>query len=136
MKQIFNPEIWQVERRKFNPEQWLDQPAERKPYTPSTMHKTATRLQNETEIVLRRIEAFQIDLTCTYEDWLKMGFAFADEFGEMGRNYFHRISRFNSNYNFPECDLQFTKCIKGKKTGITIKTFFAAAKEAGINVRV
>jgi hypothetical protein len=136
MKQIFHPEIWLVERREFNPGQWLDLPVERKLFAPESINNSTTRLQHEVEVVLRRIEVFQIDLTCTYEDWLKMGFAFADEFGEMGRSYFHRLSRFNSNYNFPECDLQFTKCIKGKKTGITIKTFFAAAKEAGINVRV
>ena len=136
MKQIFNPEIWLVERRKFNPEQWLDQSAERKQFTPTTLNKTATTLQYEVEVVLRRIETFQIDLTCTYEDWIKMGFAFASGFGEMGRNFFHRISRFNSNYNYSECDLQFTRCVNRKKLGITIKTFFAAAKEAGINVRV
>ena len=136
MKQIFNPEIWLVERRKFNPEQWLDQSAERKQFAPATMNKTATTLQHEVEVVLRRIEFHQIDLTCTYEDWLKMGFAFTAGFGEMGRNYFHRISRFNSNYNYSECDLQFTRCLNRKKLGITIKTFFAAAKEAGINLRV
>ena len=136
MKQIFNPEIWLVERRKFNPKQWLNQPAEKKQFTPVPVSKSTTKLQHEVEIVLRRIEAFQIDLTVAYEDWVKLAFAFAAEFNEMGRDYFHRISRYNSNYKVSECDLQFTKCLKGKKSGITIRTFFAVAKQAGINVRV
>jgi hypothetical protein len=100
------------------------------------MSKTATRQQHEVEVVLRRIEAFGIDLTCTYEDWLKMGFALVDGFGEAGREYFHRVSSLNPGYQLAECDRQFTKCLQAKKTGITLRTFFAAANDAGINVKI
>ena len=134
MDRFFPADIWLVKRSRFDLEKWLPQPETRKQLFQKP--KTETRLQHEVEVVLRRIENFNIDLTCSYEDWLKMGFAFADELGEEGREYFHRVSRFNHGYHPTECDRQFDKCLQGKKTGITIRTFFAAAKDAGINIKV
>jgi hypothetical protein len=132
----FNPEIWLVKREPFNPAQWLYKPAIKKQPGQFSRQKTTTCIQQEVEIVVRRIEAHQIDLTMGYEDWLKQGFALASEFGEMGRDYFQRISRFNGGYDMAKCNRQFDKCLNGRKSGITIKTFFAAAYNAGVNVRV
>ena len=133
---LFPAEVYTTRRQKFNPAQWLQEPAKTKTAAPVPISKTATRQQHEVEVVLRRIEAFGIDLTCNYEDWLKLGFSLVDGFGEAGREYFHRASRFNVGYNAAECDRQFTKCLQAKKTGITLRTFFAAANDAGINIRV
>jgi hypothetical protein len=135
MKLQFDPEIWLVERKPFNPAQWLQQRAPTKQAAPRSKAKAATTIENEVEVIVRRIEAHQIDLTCSYEDWLKLGFAFT-EMGEAGRGYFHRISRFNGGYDFAHCNRQFDKCLKGRKTGITLKSFFAAAHDAGVNVKV
>lgn len=133
---LFPSEVYTTRRQKFNPAQWLQEPAKTKTAAPVPISKTATRQQHEVEVVLRRIEAFGIDLTCNYEDWLKLGFALVDGFHEAGREYFHRVSRYNAGYNPTECDRQFTKCLQAKKTGITLRTFFAAAKDAGINIKV
>jgi hypothetical protein len=134
MDRFFPADIWLVSRTRFDVEKWLPQPEPRQ--QTFAKPKTETRLQHEVEVVLRRVEAFGIDLTCNYEDWLKLGFSLADGFSESGREYFHRISRFNAGYQVTECDRQFTKCLQGKRTGITIKTFFAAAKDAGINIKI
>lgn len=136
MKQKFNPEIWLVERKPFNPEQWLDEPTSGKPKTQYTPTKNANNTHYEVEIVIQRIEAHQIDLTCNYADWFKIGFAFASEFGEAGRNYFHRLSRFHPDYDVASSNRQFDKCLKGGKSGVSIKSFFGAAKDAGIQVYV
>ena len=136
MKLNFNPEIWLVERKPFNPEQWLNIPARVKPKVQPTPTRFENDIHYEVEIVIERIEAQQIDLTCNYGDWIKMGFAFASEFGEVGRNYFQRISRFHPGYNNTSCDRQFDNCLKGNKTGVSIKSFFSAARDAGINVYV
>lgn len=130
----FNPEDWLVIRKPFNPVQWLTEKEAMKQTDTCNRAKAATTIEHEIEVVVRRIEAHQIDLTMNYEDWLKMGFAFS-EFGESGRGYFHRVSRFNGGYDYAECNRQFDKCLKGRKTGITIKSFFAAAHDAGINVK-
>jgi hypothetical protein len=135
MKLQFNPEIWLIDRKPFNPAQWLQQREPTKQAAPNATVKAATTIEHEIEVIVRRIESHQIDLTMNYEDWLKLGFAFT-EFGEAGRDYFNRISRFNGGYDFAECNRQFDKCLKGRKAGITIKSFFAAAHDAGVNVRV
>lgn len=129
-------EIYLVKREKFHPGKWVNQIITKQSIKPAPIDKNLTRRQYHVEVILRRIENYQVDLTCNYEDWLKIGFSFADEFGETGRNYFHRVSRFYKEYDVAACDRQFDKCLQGKKSGITIKTFFAAAKDAGINVRV
>lgn len=136
MKQRFNPEIWLFERKPFNPEQWLTPPLVKKPDKSPTKYSTGISQFEEVDIVIRRIESCYRDITGTYEDWIKLGFAFASEFGEAGRNYFHRVSRFYSGYNLVECNKQFDNCLQGKKIGTTIKTFYASARDAGINIKV
>ena len=134
MRQKFNPEIWTVKRQKFNPEQWNNKSSVKNTIVP-TFNGNFTKY-DEVEIMLSRVENAQIDLTINYNDWLKLGFAFASEFGESGRSFFHRVSRFFLGYDMSVCNHQFDKCLKGKKTGVTIKSFFAAAYNAGINVKV
>src|SRR5690606_17653419 len=51
---------------------------------------------------------------------------------ESGRSYFHRLSRFHADYDPAECDLQFSRCLQSKGSGISLGTFFHMAKEAGI----
>lgn len=85
---------------------------------------------------IERIETAEIDITQEYNDWLKIGFALANEFGEDGRKYFHRISEFNAEYNYSECDKQYTHCLKAENQKafdskkITIGTFFEIANTA------
>jgi len=128
-------EIYLTHRKRFNPGNWLNhkKPAPAQNPMPPNM----TKQQYHVEVILRRIENSQIDLTCSYADWLKLGFAFAAEYGEAGRGYFHRISRFYPGYDPGKCDEQFSRCLKHCRPGSSgIKTFFAAARDAGINIRV
>lgn len=59
-----------------------------------------------------------------------------DALSENGRDYFHRISRFYPGYTEKEADAQYDKCLRAHGTGITIKTFFLLAKDAGISVSI
>lgn len=88
----------------------------------------------EIEELVKRIEAAGVDLTTTYKDWLDIGFALADYIGEEGRSYYHRISCFYHNYNNLETDRQYDACLKRHGSGITIKTLFHLAKQAGIDI--
>jgi len=90
-------------------------------------------LQNQFETVLHQIEQRCIDIAPDYESWRNLGFAIASEYGEGGRNYFHRLSQFYGKYDSQECNKQYTRCLRGKQ-GITIKTFFYLAKNAGIHL--
>jgi len=72
-----------------------------------------------------------IDLTKEYDDWVKLGFAFAS-LGEQGRTLFHELSELYSEYDYKECDNKFDE-LAGKTTGTsTIATFFQYCSEAGV----
>ena len=90
--------------------------------------------RSDIDLVVSRIEAAHTDITGSYADWLNLGFALCDELGEGGRDYFHRISRFYSKYSHTDCNRQYDQCLKAKGHGITIKTLFHLAKQAGIDV--
>ena len=74
------------------------------------------------------------DITSSYDEWLKAGFALADGLGENGRDIYHLISSLYPNYNQAECDKQFDACLKSHGHGVTIKTFFHMAKQAGVDI--
>ena len=102
----------------FNPKDWLQ-----------------SDNRSDIELVVYRIEASHTDITGSYEDWRNIGFALADEFGEGGRDFFHRISKFYPKYSLTDCNNQYDQCIKSKGHGITIKTVFHLAQQAGIDVK-
>src|SRR5690606_14687022 len=83
------------------------------------------------ERILQHLESRSFDLTYSYDNWLKIGFAFSS-LGESGRDYFHRVSRFHPNYDHQECDQQFTHCLASKGAGVSLGSFFHLAREAGI----
>ena len=109
---------------KFNSIAW-----QREPQTISA-DDVAARVQS----VVGRIEAQAIDIAPTYEEWRNVGFALADAFGEGGRDLFQRVSRFYPDYAAAETDKQFTACLQSHGHGVTIATFFALAKNAGVNI--
>ena len=84
--------------------------------------------------VVERIEAQGADIAPSYEEWRNVGFALADAFGEGGRDLYQRVSRFYEGYAAAETDKQFTACLQAHGHGVTIATFFALAKNAGVNI--
>ena len=75
-----------------------------------------------------------IDITVGYGNWLKLGFALSEGLGEEGRSIYHNLSRINADYDPADCDKQYDACLHGKGHGITLKTFFQMAKDAGIDL--
>ena len=122
----FNPEAWQTPREK---------PASQKAAPKAAAPVNSSDVASDVEIVLQRIEERGVDITQIYGDWRDIGFAFADEFGEAGRTLFHRVSRFYSGYDEAKVNDQYNKCLRSHGSGITIKTFFQKAKDAGIDLR-
>jgi len=91
-------------------------------------------VEDDIEKLVAQIESRRIDLTAKYDDWVKIGFALADAIGEEGRSSFHRLSQFYTGYNPKECDDQFDKCLKAKRSGITIATLYYFARDSGIEI--
>lgn len=96
-------------------------------YAPSDTRSDAVRIVNE-------LAARHIDITETYKQWVSVAFALISEFGEQGREMFHMLSRQNSRYQYEESDRKFSSCLKSHGSGITIKTIFHLAKEAGVEL--
>ena len=128
-------------KKKFDIEYWLHK-------TEPTIDKTPTQsvivstekehdipTNNDVEIIIKRIENSCTDITAQYSDWRDIGFALVDEFGESGRKYYHQISQFYPEYKSSDCDKQYDKCLKANGHGITIKTLFHLAQQAGINLK-
>lgn len=73
-----------------------------------------------------------IDLTATYDDWIKIGAALSN-FGESGRQWFHICSAQNGSYNQAECDRKFNNLLLSTRR-IGIGTFFYVCKHAGLEI--
>ena len=91
-------------------------------------------VEDDIEKLVSQIESRRIDLTAKYDDWVKIGFALTDTLGEEGRSSFHRLSQFYAGYNPKECDEQYDKCLKSKRSGITISTLYYFARDSGFEI--
>jgi hypothetical protein len=89
---------------------------------------------NIIEEYILEIEKTTTDITGDYETWRNIGFAISEEYGETGREYYHRISRFHPKYNHKECDNQYSKCLKAKGSGVSISTFYYNAHQHNIKL--
>lgn len=129
-----------MSKKHFNPKEWLDNtqpnnsvPSVKKKKENYQLSAFSPQSQ-DIEDVVSRIESSAIDIAPNYADWRDLGFALADALGENGRGYYQRLSRFYPNYAAAETDKQFSACLKAHGHGITIKTLFHLAKQAGISV--
>jgi len=141
-----------MSKKIFNPAEWLEnQPSSYVSDQLSFLDDHSSNLDNqvsdsenqssdrdnhisEVENIILQLESKQLDITESYPDWVNLGFAIATGFGESGRSYFHRISIFYPNYDKSECDNQYDKCLKSGKSGITLKSLFYKAKQAGVKI--
>jgi hypothetical protein len=103
---------------------------------PVSMVRAFSDTAQKVERALLEIECERIDITQHYDNWLRIGFAFADEFGERGRAYFHAVSRNYPNYKPSETDRQYDNCLKHRPNGekVTIGYFFHLCREYGVGI--
>ena len=93
----------------------LDEPARKK--LPDPANNVIGNKSNNTEKILRAIEQIQVnrlDITDGYKNWFAIAASIANEFGEAGRIYLHKISSQNFNYDANETDKQFDNCLSNK----------------------
>ena len=138
-----------MSKKTFNPADWTETNKTESKATAKTKTDQSTTLsptpigegsglrsESDIETITQRIESSGADIAPNYADWRDLGFALADELGESGRSYYHRLSRFYQDYNSTEADKQFDACLKAHGHGVSIKTFYHLAKAAGVNVGI
>jgi hypothetical protein len=128
--------------KKFQPKEWLnktDKNVEPIKSNTAAIQKAIPSIAGNQESIkdyISMIEQSGIDITKNYADWRNIGFAIAEEYGESGRDYFHRISKFHSSYDSKDCDEQYSKCVNAKGHGITIATLYHHMHQAGIKIPI
>lgn len=81
---------------------------------------------------LQQIEAQALDLTASYDKWFALACVFANTFGESGREYFHRLSRFYPHYDPRETDYHFNSAARGRYN-YSLGTFYYLCNQAGLS---
>lgn len=92
---------------------------------------------NDTDIVenlTSEIEKNNIDITNGYENWIRIGFSLASSLSENGRDYFHRLSKFNEGYNSNTCEKQYSNLLKRNNGAISLGTLIHIARSYGIAI--
>lgn len=111
-----------------------------KKYLPKEKKRKITSaifVKTEFDEVINKMVAANVNCVEDYRDWLAISFGLADQFGEGGRWYFHKLSSCSSKYETSMCDRQYTHALKREGRGgskITIATIYWFAKQAGINI--
>lgn len=120
----------------YDPDPYFNNDAEVFTYTIDKKIKRPTGRDNRQKVeeLINKIQANHTDITDGYDNWLKVGFALSEEFGESGRSMFHRVSQWHPDYNSNECDNQFDNCLKSNRQGISIASFFHLCKVHGIEL--
>ncbi|CCH55889.1 hypothetical protein BN8_05186 [Fibrisoma limi BUZ 3] len=77
---------------------------------------------------LTRLHHTNTDLTANYEDWVKIGLAFAS-LGEEGRSGFHEASRLHPKYSYQETEAKFSELLRNRSGQVNIGTFFHMVDE-------
>lgn len=95
--------------------------------------KFYSKLENQVEQKLNAIAANRIDLAPDYSTYVAIGFAFAEGFGELGREYFHRAVFCSPKYSRKGADKQYTACLSYHQGAVTVATFFYHCKLLNIN---
>jgi hypothetical protein len=87
------------------------------------------------EKIMKQITGRCVNICEEYQDWLKVGFAICEQFGEAGRGYFHDVSRFSPKYRAVTTDKQYDACMKARgTTKVNISTFYYLAKIHNISI--
>ena len=94
----------------------------------------SAELYEQVEYVVKQIELQQKDIVPDYKDWVKVGFALNDAFGDAGLGFFLRLSNPHRGCKQSDARKQYAKCQKSGGQGVTIATFFQYAKDAGLSI--
>jgi len=90
--------------------------------------------KNRFEDLVREVTRRGISIAESYDEYLRLGFALASEFGEYGREYFHALCCISSKYDSHHANKQYDYCLRGKNDGVRIGTFYYMIKQHGVEI--
>ena len=75
-----------------------------------------------------------INITEAYIDWIKVGWALAEELGAEGREYFHQLSALSAKYDPTECEAKWQSLLRSNSGRVTASTLYWMAEQAGVDI--
>ena len=125
-------------KKPFIPQQWEECPDESRMPICNKAYSgdCGNDRDKDVERIVSLIEQQSADIAPSYEEWVKLGFAFVDGYGENGRDYFLRLSSLHAGCTQEAAESQYDKCLRSGNSGITISTFFHLAKQAEISISI
>lgn len=105
------------------------QVCDEKPTTPIRTYQPTNIIDSigRAHSVIQQAVNSGIDLTSSYDDWIKIGAALYNEFREEGRGLFHLVSSVNSEYKVSDCDKKYDQCSRMNKTNISSLYYIASS---------
>lgn len=133
----YDPEIY------CNPHSSLFEQLEKKPEKkqavleePRPVYLVPAKISGETEDLVERITTALldngIDITNSYDNWIRVGFALCTTLGEQGRSYFHRIGSMHPHYSFVESEREYSSLLAKNNGSIKLGTLVRLARLTGI----
>ncbi len=99
-------------------------------YTGLVYAKPAKQAANSTgkdaikvQAYVDRIVAEQLNVTEGYDNWVRIGLALASEFGESGREWFHKVSSTHADYKAEVTDRKYSSLLKNSGK-VRLGTFY------------
>jgi hypothetical protein len=87
------------------------------------------------EKLIAALEENQIDITSSYKNWIKIGFALCTTFGEQGRVYYHRIGRMYPRYTHEETDDMYSNLLVRNNRKTKLGSIIYLAIQAGVRIK-
>lgn len=91
---------------------------------------TITEKKKDVEKLLNTLDEGKIDITGNYQTWIDILCGIAKDFGEIGRDYAHRVSQHYDGYSHEETDAKYTDLLSHTEYKYTIATLFHYANNA------
>ena len=86
------------------------------------------------DLICREVERKHIDLAPTYDAWIAVAYGLATDFGEEGRNYFHRIcSQYHKGHQREDIDKCYTYCLGHNRRQVHFGSVCLLARQAGVD---
>ena len=85
--------------------------------------------------MLKQIQEQSVNVLEDYHDWITAGLAFANEYGETGREYFHTVSSYSSKYDEQKTNKTYDAMLRTGRKENTIGTVYWLCKKAGLKIK-
>jgi len=137
----YDPDIYCNPRANVFEEMYVEKTYQRKsPQGPQFIKEEKVSYEVESIDIMERLiaelEERHIDITNSYKDWIKIGFALCTTFGEQGRGYYHRIGRMYPRYTPEETDITFSSLLTKNNGRTKLGSIIFLAREAGLSIRI